>query len=157
MATVSGTLQGIADIEAPGSPTAQCLICDPNLWLTLVLILMLLLGCGYWLWHYYLSSRGQARRQLARLQHAVMQPEATTADTHTIAFQIARVLQQGLALRKVSQQTHLPAALFTHSQRWRRYNESLSRARYAPQQIDKNQLSELLRETDFWLRRWPGA
>jgi hypothetical protein len=152
MTDASSSLNGILDIAPPVAPAAL----DLQQGITFGLFIFLALGSalllGTLLWRYRLSQRGKARRQLTRLRKS---HQHQRIGSHAATFRLAAILRQGLRLTHISHSSVLPAPLQTQQARWHEFSERLALARYAPGEIDTEQLQQLIKESRFWLRVWP--
>lgn len=152
MADAPPSLSGILDIAPPVAPATLGLQQGLTFGLLFFLGLGILLLAGYLLWRYRLSQRGKARHQLTRLLKCHHRQQIST---HSAAFRLAAILRDGLCLAHVSNAVSLPASLQPRQARWREFIERLAVARYAPGEIDADQLAWLFSESQFWLRTWP--
>lgn len=159
MATVTGSLQGIADIEAPSVPITN----DAELvFAGIILLLLLAAGC-YRFWQRYFSRRGRARRSLSRIRTSVDKDNGNAkgnnkdnaVNSQLAAFQIADIMRQGLGLKQISSHIHLPFTIPALKIRWQQFEKKLSSARYAPVHLNQDELVDLIDDAQYWLQKWP--
>ena len=148
----------ILDIELPAAPVESSL----TVTLTVISVFILLSILSWFSLRRYNSYRSQARRRLRQLRRAVKNGDETnrtieqdTADVRETAFHLARLFCVGVGINGVTRSTALPAYLHQHQERWQRFTNDLSTARYDCKSIQPINLDSLFNETLFWLKHWP--
>ena len=148
----------ILDIELPAAPVESSL----TVTLTVISVFILLSILSWFSLRRYNSYRSQARRRLRQLRRAVKNGDETnrtieqdTADVRETAFHLARLFCVGVGINGVTRSTALPAYLHQHQERWQRFTNDLSTARYDCKSIQPKNLDSLFNETLFWLKHWP--
>jgi hypothetical protein len=125
--------------------------------LTILLIILATL-----IFRHFTSTRSQARRHLHQLQRAVKSKHECndnnnidTVDARETAYQLARLLAIGVGINGITSSTSLPVELTHYHERWQRFTNALSTARYDSQYSHPSSLDELFKDTLFWLKNWP--
>ena len=148
----------ILDIELPAAPVESGL----TVTLTVISVFILLSILSWLSLRRYNSYRSQARRRLRQLRRTVKNSDETnrtieqaSADVRETAFHLARLFCVGVGINGITRSTALPAYLHQHQERWQRFTNDLSTARYACKSTQPPNLDSLFNETLFWLKHWP--
>ena len=152
------TSHGLLDIEPPVAP-ADTDLATPLIGMALIILLIILATLTI---RHFTSYRSQAKRRLHQLQRSVKSKHGCNdnnnidaADTRETAYQLARLLAMGVGINGITSSTTLPVELTHYHDRWQRYTNALSTARYDSQYSHPSCLDELFKDTLFWLKNWP--
>jgi len=149
----SNPLQGIFEIESPAIP--QQFVYEQHaldIIFVAFLILSALLGSTYYLWRHYFSIRGKAKRRLVCLKKNFMLRQI---NSHEAVFQLSSILRSGLCLQQISKKSPIPNTVLPQHDRWARFIEQLSIARYSANENKSGQIKQLLDDAHYWLSLWP--
>jgi hypothetical protein len=143
-------LEGIHDIELP-LPPKQDYIDLTSIGL-IILLSLLALSLAYVFFRWYFSPRAKAKRQLKEMMRELKQHRV---NSHQVGFNLSAILCRSLGLAGITQRSPLPDSLALYYDRWESFIRRLSTARFSAREMDSAELTSLLEDADFWLRRWP--
>ncbi len=146
------------DIEPPVAP-ADTGLATPLTGMALIILLIILATLTI---RHFTSTRSQAKRRLHQLQRSVKSKHECNdnnnidaVDAREAAYQLARLLAMGVGINGITNSTTLPVELTHYHDRWQRFTNALSTARYDSQCSHPSSLDELFKDTLFWLKKWP--
>lgn len=147
---MSGKLkvEQLLDIASPAAPPLPAY---QDYLIAIAIMIAGLLALGLFIRRYY-SRRQRARRDLVRLIRLVGRT-ADRVDSRYLAYRIAEILRGGLGLTRLTASSELPESLYAERRRWLSFISALDQARYALPVETRDRM--LVREADFWLRKWP--
>ena len=146
-------LQGIFDIESPATPTLvvfeQYML---EIFIVVLVVLCVLLLAIYYFWRQYYSVRGRAKRRLRCLRKNFSHQQVSQ---HEVVFQLSSILCFGLRLHSLSKNTRLPEKMLLQHERWAKFIDDLSIARYSARENKTQQVKQLLDDAKYLLTHWP--
>lgn len=147
------TLDGLLDIEPPGTPFLYLLEETPtDIVVSILIFVSLSFIVSRLLWKHYFSIKGRARQKIRKLHAKLM---AEKINHHEVACQLSMILRQSLNLNAIIIRTDFPEELETHRQRWDSFTSQLSFACFSSNEKKSEDISILISDAYFWLKLWP--
>ena len=138
------TSNGILDIVIPVIPESDIFSS-----IIFFVLLIVVLFAGIYLWRMFITSKGKARRRLARLQQ--QNTNSSETDSNTV-YQIADIIKDGLGLSRLSAKKILPMSGERQSQSWLSFVQHLDSARYSSEPFSREELKQLMLDAKRWLK-----
>jgi hypothetical protein len=137
--TGSLRLEYIADIEF-GSAAMES-----HFWLSLVTVMVVVI-LGIAVWRQYNS---QCNRTLRSLRHLRRQYAHDEIDSRQAVYGLAAAIRRAAGVSRLTSEIPLPEI---EPERWQRFHETLSAARYSREGISREETTRLIDEGRFWVR-----
>jgi len=141
-------VEGIYDIQPPVHPALSGL--ETTLLATLYITLISL--TVYLIWKIFYSIKKRAQRKIEKLH--VKYSESVLTD-HDVIYQLCFILQRGLKLNCLGQNTPLPEKLVAKKEDWTIFTENISVLRYKNKDKSEQDINALFKNSLFWLKIWP--
>jgi len=142
-----------ADIEIIRDIELQIPVQDNNTLLITVVVLLFTMGIISIV--AYRRSRGRRNIAVRSVKRLARAHQSGSISNNACAYEIAALMQHGLNLTQVSAGTSFPESLTGQRSRWYSFVNRLDQARYTMASIPASSMKQLLRDAEFWLRRWP--
>ena len=141
-------IDGIFDIE----PIMQPALSHLELTILYLFILLCISIPFYYIWKFFYSRKGFAKREIKRLSIILLQKKISH---HDVIYQACSALQNGLNLKKIDNHTLLPDKLIILKPEWENFKKKLSHYRYSNEDVLSSEITTLLNDCDYWLNKWP--
>ena len=147
MNQMKDTINTILDIAPPPAPPD-----DNTLFLSVMALFTTAIIVILVLWRKKYAGRQRSRRQIRRLYKSI---EHKTINIQSCAYELSATLRNALGLSKLTTSTALPIKLAAYQDRWLDFTKSLDQARYSAEPCTVVDIKKLLKEAEFWIKRWP--
>ena len=141
-------IDGIYDIQPPVRPTLSGFE-TTLLMLVFIIFISLII---YFIWKTFYSSRKRAQRKIKKLH---VQYLKNTITSHDVIYRLCFILQQGLKLHYLGQNTLLPEKLIAKKEDWTAFTKNISTLRYKNKGKSQQDINTLFENSLFWLKVWP--
>ena len=141
-------IDGIYDIQPPVRPALSAF--ETTLLLLVFIIFISLII--YFIWKTFYSSRKRAQRKIKKLH---VQYLKNTITSHDVIYRLCFILQQGLKLHYLGQNTLLPEKLIAKKEDWTAFTKNISTLRYKNKEKSQQDIDTLFKNSLFWLEIWP--
>jgi hypothetical protein len=138
----------LIDIISPLAPQPSA---ESSTWLVVTIVAVFALTV-WGIWRWYRSERQQTIRQLKKLRGAYKAQELPARE---VTYWLAAFLKRRLRINHLSPVIALPDVLATEQYRWEEFLQRLHAMRYGPRSYSEQDISILLAEAKYWMRRWP--
>jgi len=141
-------IDGIYDIQPPVRPALSGF--ETTLLLLAFIILISLII--YFIWKTFYSPNKRAQRKIKSLNIKYLENKMTS---HDVIYRLCFILQQGLKLNYLGQNTLLPEKLIAKKEDWTVFTTNISTLRYKNKDKSQQDIDTLFKNSLFWLKIWP--
>jgi len=141
-------IEGIYDIQ----PLAEPALSFFETALIVVGLLSVICLSIFLIWKYFFSTKAVSKRRLIKLRVNYSENNLTP---HDAVYLLCQIMTQGLKLNHIGEDTLLPEKLSSKKEKWLLFIKEISVLRYAKTNSEKNNINNLLKESLYWLKRWP--
>ena len=141
-------VEGIYDIQPPVHPALSDL---ETILLAMIYIIFISLVV-YFTWKTFYSPKKRAQRKIKKLRIKYSENQITS---HDVIYQLCFILQQGLKLNYLGQNTLLPEKLISKKEDWTNFTKNISTLRYKNKDKSQQDINTLFKNSLFWLKVWP--